>query len=664
MKTTGYTFSLTFSLALLGTISLTSLGSRPTPVALPGSGPGAPEVRAGLTDPTRTRVLDLYDKLPLSFEANHGQTDPQVRFLSRGRGHTLFLTPTEAVLALRKPAKPVNADHVLVPGREIAPEGSESVAVRLRLVGANPDPEVSGLEALPGRSNYFIGNDPSRWRTDIPHYATVAYTNVYPGIDLVYHSSPEASARLEYDFIVAPGADPNAITLRIEGAEKLALDARGNLVLGIAGDEIHQPRPLIYQELGRVRREVAGGYVIQEKNQVNFQVAAYDPRKPLIIDPVLTYSTYLGGSDGDEGFGIAVDATGAAYVTGFTLSTNFPTTSGAFDTSFNGSGDDVFVTKLNATGSAPLIYSTYLGGSGQDLGFGIAVDATGAAYVTGWTNSTDFPTTSGAFDTSFNGSYDVFVTKITDVQVPATLTLDPATAANDIGTQHCVTATVKDALGSPVPNVTVRFIVTGSVNTSGSLTTDANGQAIFCYFGPPLPGADAITAFADSNNDGDQDVGEPSGAASKAWVFPLSTPGKVTGGGFINPLTGDPVGLAEMLIQRGSGAGVGGKANFGFVVEFASGDPAPTGNLTYHDHGADVLIKAESFDVLLITGTHARFIGTATVNGVPGKKFQVDVDDLGEPGSADTFSIEILEPAGYMAAGVLIGGNIQIHPAQ
>jgi hypothetical protein len=358
-----------------------------------------------------------------------------------------------------------------------------------------------------------------------------------------------------------------------------------------------------------------------------------------------------------------VDATGAAYVTGFTGSTNFPTTPGAFDTSFNG-GVDVFVTKLNATGSAPLIYSTYLGGSGSDQGFGIAVDATGAAYVTGLTQSTDFPTTPGAFDTSFNGFVDVFVAKITDVQVPATLTLDPATATNAVGTQHCVTATVEDALGNPVPNVTVRFTVTGSVNTSGSLTTDANGQATFCYVGPPLPGADAITAFADSNNDGDQDVGEPSGAASKAWVFPPSTPGKVTGGGFIDPLTGDPVGLAEMLIQSGSGAGVGGKANFGFVVQFVSGDPAPSGNLTYHDHGADVRIKAESFDVLLITGTHARFIGTASVNGVPGKKFQVDVDDLGEPGTADTFSIEILEPAGYMAAGVLGGGNIQIHPAQ
>jgi len=137
-------------------------------------------------------VLDLFGKLPLSFEANHGQTDPQVRFLSRGNGYTLFLTPTEAVLALQKPTKPENVNHVFVPGREIVPEGSDSIAVRLKLVGASPDPAVSGLEALPGRSSYFIGNDPTRWRTNIPHYAIVAYTNVYPGIDLVYHGSSEA----------------------------------------------------------------------------------------------------------------------------------------------------------------------------------------------------------------------------------------------------------------------------------------------------------------------------------------------------------------------------------------------------------------------------------------------------------------------------------------
>lgn len=334
----------TFGVALLGTISLALLGSRPAPIAPAGSGLGAPEARAGISEATKTKALDLYGKLPLSFEANHGQTDPRVRFLSRGRGYTLFLTATEAVLALRKPTRPENANHLFVPGGEIVPEGFDSVAVRQKLVGANPDPKVSGLEELSGRSNYFLGNDPGRWRTDIPHYAKVAYKNIYSGIDLVYHGSREASSQLEYDFIVAPGADPKAITLHFEGAEKLELDARGDLVLHIAGGEIRQPRPLIHQEQGRVRREIAGGYILKANNEVSFQVAAYDPRRPLIIDPVLIYSTYLGSSGSDWGNGIAVDATGGAYITGITTSTDFPTTSAAFDTSFNGVFDPTFRT--------------------------------------------------------------------------------------------------------------------------------------------------------------------------------------------------------------------------------------------------------------------------------------------------------------------------------
>jgi hypothetical protein len=230
----------------------------------------------------------------------------------------------------------------------------------------------------------------------------------------------------------------------------------------------------------------------------------------------LAYSTYLGGSGEDEGHGIAVDATGQAYVTGRTLSANFPTTAGAFQTG-NAGASDAFVTKLNPTGSA-LVYSTYLGGSFDETGTGIAVDATGQAYVTGLTQSANFPVTAGAFQTGSAGGVDAFIAKISDVGAPATLTLTPAAATNPVNTQHCVTATAKDASGSPTPGITVRFTVTGSVNTTGSATTDANGAAPFCYTGPTSPGGDAITAYADTDNNNTQDTGEPSGAAAKTWV--------------------------------------------------------------------------------------------------------------------------------------------------
>jgi hypothetical protein len=238
------------------------------------------------------------------------------------------------------------------------------------------------------------------------------------------------------------------------------------------------------------------------------------------LDPTgsaLAYSTYLGGSDFDVGLGIAVDAAGAAYVTGQTFSGDFPTTPGAFDPSANGE-TDAFVTRLDQTGSA-LLSSTYLGGSDFDEGVGIAVDAAGAAYVTGGTGSGDFPTTPGAFDPSFNGGFlDAFVAKLDTTGAPPVLTLSPATATNPVGRSHAVTADVRDAAGQPVAGVTVRFTVTGSVNTTGTCTTNASGRCTFTYQGPPLPGTDAVTAYADSDGDNTQDPGEPTGAATKTWV--------------------------------------------------------------------------------------------------------------------------------------------------
>jgi beta-propeller repeat-containing protein len=368
----------------------------------------------------KPNLIEAYGKLPLMFEANRGQTDRRVKFLSRGPGYTLFLTPTEAVLALRG-RETVTRSSATSP-RPTEGEGQgEGATLRMQFKGANPTPRASGLEPLPGIVNYFIGNDPKRWRTNIPTYQKVQYQNVYPGIDLVYYGSNQR--QLEYDFVVRPGADPNEIVLGFQGVDRLEVNTQGDLVLHTAAGPIRQRKPVIYQEVDGVRTAIAGGYVLNAPSQVSFQLAAYDRSRPLIIDPVLVYSTYLGGSVGDGGNGIAVDAAGAAYVTGGTNSPDFTAGCTApctvLDGSFGGvqfGESDAFVTKLNATGTA-LVYSTYLGGGfGPDVGSGIAVDASGAAYVTGFTGSPDFNAGCTApctvLDASLGSALDAFVTKL------------------------------------------------------------------------------------------------------------------------------------------------------------------------------------------------------------------------------------------------------------
>lgn len=223
------------------------------------------------SEPAEQQTLAAYGELPLSFEVNQGQVDPEVRFLSRGSGSTLFLTPTEMVLALRTPAlMPANqdGDHEVVQGS----------AVRMRLVGANPNPVVTGGEALPGRVNYLLGNDPGRWRTDIPTYSNVRYQQVYPGVDLVGYGK---QYQLEYDFVVAAGADPSAITLAFAGASRIDVDDTGDLVLQTAAGEVRHRKPVIYQDVDGARRAVSGGYRLIAGHQVGFVLSAYDAARPL-----------------------------------------------------------------------------------------------------------------------------------------------------------------------------------------------------------------------------------------------------------------------------------------------------------------------------------------------------------------------------------------------
>jgi hypothetical protein len=351
---------------------------------------------------------DAYGKLPLSFEANQGQSDKQVKFLSRGPGYALFLTPTEAVLSLQAgPGQRGKKASLLPVSTRPKDAPSKAAVLRVRLEHANRNPKVSGLEELPGKTNYFIGNDPARWRREIPRFGKVKYRQVYSGVDLLYYGNQR---QLEYDFVIAPGADPTQIELSFDGAERLRVDADGNLLVSIPEGEIVEHTPVIYQDLDGMRRRVAGGYELKSRHTVAFKLAAYDSRKRLTIDPSLAYSTYLHGSTGDNGNAIAVDSSGNAYVTGITNSSDFPTTPGALQPT---SGGGAFVSKLNKRGTA-LVYSTYLGGSGGGGadGEGIAVDSSGNAYVTGSTHSSDFPTTAGALQSTSGGGFDAFVSKL------------------------------------------------------------------------------------------------------------------------------------------------------------------------------------------------------------------------------------------------------------
>ena len=331
--------------------------------------------------------------MALQFEANHGQVDGQVKFLARGKGYTLFLTPTESVMVLQQREVPADKDQHAMSDPTALPEPApiKQAVVRMKLKGANPSPAIDGLEKLPGIVNYFIGHDPAKWRTKIPTYARVQYTDAYPGIDLAYYGN---QGKLEYDFIVAPGADPNQIQLAFDGVSDIRVADSGDLLLTTALGDVRLQKPVVYQvEHDGHKTLVAGTYVLGRpatshhssrniQHNVGFHLASYDHAKPVVIDPVLLYSTYLGGSGIEQGLGIAVDAAGQAYVTGQTDSTNFPTATPVQAT--YGGDYDAFVTKLSASGTS-LLYSTYLGGSSQDQGFGIAVDAAGQAYLTGHT---------------------------------------------------------------------------------------------------------------------------------------------------------------------------------------------------------------------------------------------------------------------------------------
>ncbi|TWT20209.1 hypothetical protein FQY83_10740 [Luteimonas marina] len=427
-----------------------------------------------------TRLQHQYGQLPLTFEANRGQSAEEVKFLSRGPGYTLFLTPTEAVFALSPPRGEPDPDPAASSVLEQQSTSRESDArlgiVRMSLVGANPNPAIEGADRQEGKSNYFFGNDPSKWIRNVAHYGKVRYSGVYPGIDLEYYGNPQ---QLEYDFIVAPGIDPAQIVVQMDAHGEMALDAEGNLLIDTGRGLLKQYKPVIYQAMEHGRSLVEGGYKILSSNRIGLGIGSFDPTLPLVIDPVVEYSTFLGGSGWDTvNDGITINHEGDVYIAGGTTSPDFPgavpypgtptpVTGGAYQafiaivsadgsrlrraTYFGGDAgahaDDIALDKTGnilvsgstASTDFPVVsaiqaangggandafvvkfgpgldvihYSTYLGGSGAERGIDIHTDLQGAVYVSGMTTSADFPVTAGAFQTTMGGQQDLYVIKI------------------------------------------------------------------------------------------------------------------------------------------------------------------------------------------------------------------------------------------------------------
>ncbi|MGD0630302.1 MAG: SBBP repeat-containing protein, partial [Terracidiphilus sp.] len=452
----------------------------------------------------QSRIEAGYGKISLSFEPNQGQTDPSVQFLSRGSGYSLFLTPGEVVLSLER-----QNSNVSTPPDSQKPAEPLSDTLRMKLVGANVNAAVSGLDPQAGVVSYLIGNDPKKWHPGIHTFGKVNYAQIYPGVDLVFYGNQR---QLEYDFVVAPGADASKIAWQIAGA-KATVDASGNLQLLATNGPASFKSPVVYQMDGEKRIAVDGAFDVAG-NQVRFKLGSYDHGKALIIDPVLSYASYLGGSSTDNigmntGFGVsginnitqaaAVDSKGSLYVTGYTYSPDFPTTNGAYQATAPSRTSSRypwgFVTKISPDGSS-LAYSTYLGGSVWDYSAAIAVDSTFHAYVTGYTASPDFPITPGAYLSFCGQNWEVPPSGLVEVNGCPGMQSAFVTELNPTGT-GLVYSTFLDGYGSS-EGVAIAVDSAGRAYVTGNETDGcgADQPAFACF---PTTG-NAIISGAQGGN--------------------------------------------------------------------------------------------------------------------------------------------------------------------
>jgi hypothetical protein len=526
--------------------------------------------------------------LPLAFEANQGQTDPQVKYMARGNGYTVFLTANDTVFALHSSSQAaatrVTRNRGLAgttqPAAAPAAEKDRTAAIHMHLIGGNPQSQIIADSKLPGRSNYFIGNDRSQWHADVAQYARISYRDAYPGVTMAYYG---VQKQLEFDFIVAPGAIPAAIRLGVTGANRIATDHSGNLILASSAGDVLLHKPVAYQQKDGAREPVDARFVLQAKNQVSFELGNYDRSRELVIDPSVTYATYLGGAAEDDGYGIAVDGSGIAYVTGQTASNPFPGTTSGYKGGF-----DVFVTKVAADGKT-LVYSTYVGGSGNDSGNAIALDASGDAFVAGGTtSSTDFPTTSGAKQTTFGGgSVDAFVFELASSGGSLTYSTYLGGNGDDVAngialaTDGSGDAFVVGSTRSSNFPITSPAVQSSFIGTADGFLTKLNSSGSAWLYSTYLGGStgDFASAVAVDSSNNAYVTG-----ATESPTFPVTTgayqttcgTGSGCNGGiydaFVSVIKADLSGLAYSTFLGGSGADQGR----GIAVD-ASGDAYVTG---------------------------------------------------------------------------------------
>src|SRR6266545_4774477 len=440
--------------------------------------------------------MAAFSRLPITFIPNAGQTDPSVRMQARGLHGNLFFGAGELTLALRPPTRDKTPTKPANPLRQ-RPKAIPLAVLQQRWIGAKPTAEVTGTLKLPGRANFLIGNDPNKWRSNLATFADMLTRQLYDGIDLYYTG---LDGQLKTTYVVAPGADSSRIRWRYQGADSVTVDASGNLVVRmpapsstltdteVLSSTLTELAPVATQTVNEREVSVPVRFEGGPDGSVSFALGAYDPTQPLIIDPTLVYSAPMGGfGDTDSGYGIAVDAAGNSYVTGVTTSSDFVTTAGSVDPTFNGPFD-AFVAKLNSTGSA-FIYSTFLGGTTTGAGAGanaLALDSSGNVYITGWTDSTDFPTTTGAYDRSCGagdacdqGVQDAFVTKLNSSGSALVYSTYLGASSDDVGKGIAVDSAGNAYITGPTssstfPTTTGAYNRTYTSGVTGSFITKLN----------------------------------------------------------------------------------------------------------------------------------------------------------------------------------------------
>ena len=565
-------------------------------------------------------VAAQYGKLPLSFEANQGQTDPQVRFLSRGQGYSLFLTDKAAVLSLTQ-AKQRSKAFEATPAK--------NAVVRMELAGAANGLQVDGADPLAGRKNYFLGSDPAKWHTNVPTFSKVQYTGVYPGVDLLYYGNQR---QLEFDFIVAPNASPKPVKLHFDGAESLKLASNGDLKVTAGDGQITFHQPVVYQKKDGRRQPVEGKFALVAKNTVGFQLGSYDPSRELVIDPVLVYSTYLGGvgqylgepgdgfNYGDSVTNMAVDSAGNAYVSGVASSEDFPLTSRPLQSN-NNVGTELFVSKLNPAGSA-LLYSTYLGGNPPvtvaidpyfQSRLSLTVDNVGNVYLTGHAVGPTFPTTSGAFQRTNSAQGKAFALKLDTAgsnlvystllggssgEYGGGIAIDPSGNAYVAGyTQSADFPTTAGAFQPKAKNSNYTGFVS-KLNPSGS-------GLVYSTFLGGSGGENAATIFLDSSNNafvGGYTFSSDFPTTSGAYNRTFQPPGPNSGVGFVSKLNSSGSGLVYSTYFPAPLFAVDPSGNAYALDTFRTADPVTKGALL--SSGSGWVGKLNASGRALVYGTY------------------------------------------------------------